>query len=618
MCGILGIVTVRGKELSVRRDVIVRMRDRLSHRGPDDAGLWRTGHVALAHRRLAILDPAHGSQPMTLVDERGQPSLVLTYNGEIYNHVELRRELTAAPFATTCDTETLLHALAEWGEGAVHRLRGMYAFALYDAQKEQLTLARDPLGIKPLYYAIVDVPGGKELVFASEPTAILDHPHMRVEPDWVTVSAYLSTIRTTLGRRSMFAGLNVLQPGEVLQCDLSGPELVVTITAAHDEQFDSELGDDYGEAVRLARSVMTESVQAHLLSDVPTCALLSGGLDSTITSVIASRHIDGLRTYCSGAVGEDGSDDFAFARLASQHIGTAHTDVVIGREDFAELWPWMVGRLGVPLSTPNEVAIYAVARELSKEAKVTISGEGADEFFAGYEPPLIAALRYIENPVDDAGGPLSPHRFYLQANSWIPIELKSQLLCEPIVQASERDGELVQCVREAFAAGGDGGDAGDGGDGMRDLEAHLRVQRRFNLTGLLGRLDTSTMLASVEGRTPFSDRVVAAFAGSLPFSHKFTSNGEGPNGQAVVTKRVLRDAFADMVPDSIRRRPKASFPLPFQGWLADQTHHLETSSTVREVFTEPAIGLLAADPQTNWLAAWPVLNIAIWLHTRWG
>ncbi len=609
MCGIVGVAVARGRLPSVGEAALARMRERLAHRGPDEAGLQFAGNVAFAHRRLSILDPAHGSQPMSLCDAAGRLRSLLTYNGEIYNHLELRRELErrGERFTTNCDTETLLRLLAREGAAALPRLRGMYAFALADLNRQELLLARDPLGVKPLYFARVHTGGGAELIFASEPTAILAHPRMTVEPDWVTASAYLSTIRTTLGERSLFAGVSVLQPGELLTCDLRDPHLPCRV-----EQHWSEPAADaehlsYEEAVAQGRRVLTDSVEAHLLSDVPLCALLSGGLDSTITTTLARPHVADLRTYCAGAIDDQTSEDFAFARGAAERLNTQHTEVGVTSEYFAQRWPWMIERLGVPLSTPNEVAIYAVAAALSADAKVTISGEGADELFAGYEPPLLAARRYLQHPFDEGGSPLGPAEALLQTISWIPRQMRAVVLREPLLAETHDDETLTREVERQFA---------QAGDGTRSLEAHLRVQRRMNLTGLLGRLDTATMLASVEGRTPFADRLVADFAARLPISFKFQAADESPGGVAR-SKRVLRDAFADVLPVSIRERPKASFPLPFQSWLADQAAVLETS-LAREVFTDAARQTLRFAANEQWILGWPILNLALWLERWWG
>ena len=610
MCGIVGVATSRGKTLSIDEKTAAYMRDVLAYRGPDDSGLYFKDNISLGHRRLAILDPEHGKQPMILPGEDGSSRFVICYNGEIYNHQELRHEITAdyARFTTTCDTETLIKLLAEKGMAVLPELRGMFAFGFVDILEQKLFLVRDPLGIKPLYYAFISTGGGKEVIFASEPVGILAHPHIKAEPDWVAVSSYLSTIRLTLGERSMFRGIQVLQPSEVLTVNLADPDLSVSsFFYADSSACDSLIHEgDSRDYETETRSVISESLRVHLLSDVPTCALLSGGIDSTITATLAADCVDGLRTYCAGAKGSNESDDFFYARLAAEKIGSLHTEVVVGRDDFSQLWLWMINKLGVPLSTPNEVAIYAVARKLSQNAKVTISGEGADELFAGYEPPLRAALAYI-NAVESGEAKVEPTEFYLDSFTWIPGKIKPQVLREEIWAKAFCDDYLYREVSSVFQRAG---------DGRKNLQVHLDVQKHFNLTGLLRRLDTATMLASVEGRTPFADRVVAEFAASLPLEYKCTG-GEFDDSE-MQTKLILRKAFSELVPEAICRRPKASFPLPFPEWMPDQAAILIDSSSAKEVFTEHARSLVAADPTTNWLLAWPMLNIVLWLNRWWG
>lgn len=594
MCGILGIATVRGRTPSLDDHEVIRLRDTMVHRGPDDAGLWRGENVLLAHRRLAVIDPTPaGHQPMT--DGR----FTLVYNGELYNNDELRREL-GCPFRSDCDTETVLLALARWGPAALARLRGMFALALYDSAEHRLLLARDPLGIKPLYYWIGDTPSGRELVFASDVNAILSHPAVPVRPDYATISSYLTTIRLVLGERTLFAGVRSLTPGQTLTIDLAGPEIEIergTIPRPTPPSFSPELGD---ESVGAVREAVVDSVTKHLRADVPTCCLLSGGLDSSIVAATARRVHPGLNTYCSGAESDDDGDDFAHARLVAAHLGTRHAEAPITRDLFARRWREMVCAMGLPLGTPNEVAINEVARCLRADGQVvTISGEGADELFAGYEMPMVQAAGFV------AEGVGSPGVFQIDAHAWVPRGAKSAVLNEAAWTDAEGDGRLVAFYEAEFARIASACDD--------PLACHLRFHQRVNLAGLLARLDTATMLESVEGRTPFADAHVAALARVLPMSALFTRDGE-----VVETKRVLRRAFAGDLPPEVVARPKASFPLPFQQWVADQIDVLHGSSFARALFTPPAIAMVCADPTRHWHLAWPMVNLALWGEHWWG
>ncbi len=618
MCGIFGIVARHGHSPSLDDGGVVRLRDLMERRGPDDAGLWRQENAVLAHRRLSVIDPTDaGKQPMATPDER----FVIVYNGELYNDAEIRRELLAQSavtggFQSSCDTETVLHAFATWGVDAIPRLRGMFAFAVYDRQEMALTLARDPLGIKPLYYHCT----GREIRFASDPRALLEHPDVSPRPNLRMVSAYLTTIRTVLGGETLFEDIYALGPGQRAEIHLRGatPETQVIDYWAGPPVEDS----DEIEAESVVRSVLEDSVRAHLRADVPTCALLSGGLDSSVTSLLAARDLDDLRTYCAGAI-DDASQpieetDLGCARRVAEFLGSAHAEASIGRDYFASTWPTMIEALGIPLSTPNEVAIYAVASRLREDGcVVTISGEGADELLAGYGPPMQHAWNFEQGSTPE----LSRGRFQLDSSAWIPVQAKHAILSDSISLTLEEDAWLVslyeseidRCAREA-------------GDRAVPLDTHLRFQRRVNLTGLLQRLDTATMLASVEGRTPFADARVAEAFERLPMSSKFEPDDDsidaGAGGAALATgtrtKVALRRAFARELPGFVVDRPKASFPLPFQKWVADQAPALHSSSFARDLFTTAAIETIAAEPTMHWRLAWPMINIALWGRRWWG
>jgi len=601
MCGIVGVLTSRANRVSIDEAALTRMRDRLAHRGPDDSGLHRPrSHVALAHRRLSVIDPGPaGHQPMTRPD-----GSTLVYNGELYNDAELRdhlRRTIGTDFATLCDTETVLELLASGDpRDTVPRMRGMFALAYYDAANDRLTIARDPLGIKPLYYWIgrTRTSDGTrtEVAFASECQALLEHPAIDGAPDFITISAYLTTIRTTLGRRTLYAGVNCVLPGEIIEFDLRGRDPVVTrSTPRWDVMREPPATDE----------TIGSSVAAHLRSDVPLCALLSGGLDSSIIASIASRQVDTpLRTFCSGAAdARHASDsDFAFARQVAEFLGTEHTEVPITRELFKERWPEMIARQALPLSTPNEVAINEVARAIrASGAAVTLSGEGADELFAGYEAPMAGAAAFV------AAGLPEPALFQLTSNAWAPPRVKSELLNEDAWRLVERDEPLFAHYHDEFAAIQADLEHSDTPPEDRPLRAHLHFQQRINLPGLLQRLDSATMLESVEGRTPIADQVVAAASRALPMQDLYRAESEQSPPE---TKIALRRAFSDL-PREVVNRPKASFPLPFQQWVADHATALD-NEFARALFRRSALDLVKADPATHWNVAWPMINLALW------
>jgi asparagine synthase (glutamine-hydrolysing) len=602
MCGICGVVTANGRGLEIPLARFLAMREALAHRGPDDAGLHEGAGALLGHRRLAVIDPGEGGrQPMATPDGR----FVLVYNGELYNDAEVRALLEAegVAFRSSCDTETVLHAAARWGAEAATRLRGMYALALWDSTRRVLLLGRDGFGMKPLHWAHA----GGEFVFASEAHALFEHPGLAARPDWGGIWAYAATVRTAVESRTMFEGVHAVRPGEWLSVDCSGSSCAV-----ESRVFRASVSARGG--LGSIRETIEDSARRHLRSDVPWCSLLSGGLDSTILAALVMREAGRLRTYVSGCpeAGNGAADDFAFARTAADAIGTFHDEVAVDRGGFLERWGWMVDRLGTPLSTPNEVAIFEVASRLRGDGHVvTLSGEGADELFGGYDLPIAGAIGHVRARPDANGD--EDGAFALASASWLTSAQRGVFMRADFASLADRDGPLESVYAGAFrglldevAAEFDGS-----GRGERRVQAFLRMLRRFNLTGLLGRLDTATMLASVEGRTPFADAEVAMAAERLALAVKF---GEGDPPR---TKIPLREGFTDLVPASIVTRPKRSFPLPFEGWLAPMAGVVRASDLVAEIYTPAAVEFVWSDPARSWNLAWPMANLALWGERWW-
>lgn len=611
----------------------------LSHRGPDSDGIWDGGHVLLGHRRLAVIDPSGaGSQPMHFDDASAKQAGVLVYNGELYNTGVIRdalRERGAAWPDARSDAKWMGRALLEFGEGATSHsrlLRGMFAVGFIDFRSHRFILARDPLGIKPLYYSRVVAAGITHVAFASELPALVSLvsalTHTSPQPDMIAVSAYLTTIRTTLGQRTMFQGCKAVLPGQTLSFDLESDSLVCRVftrtpTTTGDAEsrrsrprIASELSDS--DIVEGTRAIVTDSVLSHLESDVPRCSLLSGGLDSAIIAAIAAEKVRSqgqpLQTFCAGARdGDIEGPDFAFARAFAKQLGTRHHEAPVTQADFAHAWPMMVRQLGLPLSTPNEVAIHAVSKLLrANGCVVALSGEGADELFCGYDTSLDMAFAYEQGAVD-------PGFFTLNANAWVPLDAKASLLSEGALEASVQDEALTTWYREEFAR------ASAERENDHPLQPHARFLRRVNLLGLLQRMDTATMLAGVEGRTPFADARVMDWAEALPLSAKF----EVDRSKAMRTKRVLRAAFADVVPPEILSRPKASFPLPFEKWIAANGFFESLSRTTgcasllesdfaMHVFNRDGLNTVVSLAKTHWHLAWPMFNLLLWGNRWWG
>ncbi len=584
MCGILALI---GRDPG--DGAVLLMRETMTHRGPDGAGLWRGTGVVLAHRRLAVIDTRDAAlQPMHSSCGRH----VIAYNGEMYNDNQLREALGREPssYRTSCDTETLVELLASSGPEALRALRGMYAFVWADLNRRRLIACRDPLGIKPLYWART----GQSVTVASEIGAILAHPEFAVRPDMLGVSAYLSTARVELDDRTMFEGVRVLRPGEVLEFDLDDWRAEPVRSAVPAPPARSEAC-----AVDI-RNAVEQSVLAHLRTDVPICSLLSGGLDSTIIAGVASQALPGLRTYCAGSDADEG--DPLAARQVARELGTLHAETIIDREMFLTTWRETVGATGLPMCTPNEVAIRLISRRLRADGHVVaLTGEGADELFGGYELPLRLACEHI------ASGNARPGLFQLESNAWLSTQMKQAVLAPGVLRQMGGDEPIAAIFERLFAESRT--------HATSDLDSHLRFQRRVNLTGLLRRLDSMTMLESVEGRTPLTDREVLAVAESVPTARLYDPDAE-PMSQR--TKRALREAYRGRVSDVAMDREKASFPLPFQKWMARAGGVLTESGFAKQAFTPAAVHAVVGDTENLWNLAWPMMNLALWGERWWG
>lgn len=614
MCGLLGWIGPPGARAEERRTSFERALARLDHRGPDGRGVRAEGAALLGHTRLAVRDPGAPGAAQPMVSPCGR--WVLVYNGELYDDAALRAALEpevqaatgGAGFETRCDAETLLWLLSLRGIGALDRLRGMYALALLDVRDGVLWLARDPLGIKPLVHTVTSEGA---FAFASEPAALLELDGVTAAPDLEMVSAYLATSRRSLFGRTLFSGVHSVRPGEVIRVDLEAPWRGGRVVADAG-RFAAQV--EHAEDARdRARALVQDSVRAHLVADRPLCALLSGGLDSAIVTQLAaaSRGAEGLATWCA-AGHEDGADigpDPAAARLVAARVGTSHEAVPVDRGTFVRQWREHVTHLAQPLSTPNEVAISEISRAIrASGAVVALTGEGADELFGGYDGVLTAfdAHEAARVAVGD-GHELSSARFHLEATSWVGPAAQEDVLRPELAGASSF---LIRAMEREFET-----QRLAAGPRATRLEAHLRLQRVSNLTALLERLDGATMRHGVEGRTPFADLRVAAFADRLPMEQKFSLDGPP---EARGSKLVLRRAFADEVPPEVLSRPKASFPLPFDRWSAPVTARLMSSEFLREVVSREALADVVRRPAERWQLAWLLGNLALFGEVAFG
>jgi len=364
MCGILGVVAPDGKPLGIDQSQLISMRDRMTARGPDDAGLFLNQNVAFAHRRLAIRDLAGGTQPW--ISDDGH--CVLVYNGEIYNDSELRQELIQKghQFRTRSDTEVVMAAYQEWGKASLSKLNGMFAFGIYDFRTRSLLLARDRFGIKPLFLSEVQ----QSIVFSSSISAILQHPEIVKAPNFSVISHYLTTFRITLGRETVYRGIWQLMPGELLEFKSGN----VQIEKYWDYPETHENSLNYEETTAELKAGLSDSVRKRLVSDVPVGMFVSGGVDSNVLACLVRNETTApMIGQCGGGAG-DSSDDFKYAQRCAEHVQFDYGEVQVSANDYLDAWQQLLDQYETPVSTPSDVVIFRIAQELKQHVGVALGG----------------------------------------------------------------------------------------------------------------------------------------------------------------------------------------------------------------------------------------------------
>jgi asparagine synthase (glutamine-hydrolysing) len=552
MCGICGAMSLRPPgpgEPAITEPAVIRMRDAMLHRGPDDEGTFVDDGIGLGHRRLSIIDLSGGHQPMASPDK----TVWITYNGEIYNFQELRDELEARglDFRTKSDTEVIVRGYEAYGDAVVERLRGMFAFAIWDARRRRLLLARDPLGVKPIYYT--QTPGGVFL-FASEIRALLTWPGVRAELDPDALWDYLGH-RYVPGPRTMFKGIAKLPAGHLAVVS----EGDLTIRSYWDVPLDGETWSE-AECVATFRELVTDSVRRELVGDVPLGVFLSGGLDSTtVTGLMAGMVSEPVRTFCVGYKTDQGVNERPYARLAAERFRTLHREVEVGLDEFWQLLPEAVASMEEPVAEAPSVSLLQLSRFTREHVTVVLSGEGADENLGGYAiyrqmlrtRPLgrlpkadrltgLTASHRAARILDRIGRGIDDYR---GVSSLFTIRERQRLLGR---RAPAVDSGAVYFERTRR---------------LPPLQRMLYYDQKVWLPDdLLVKADKMTMAASLELRVPFLDHKVVEWAWRVPRSLKIRGD---------VGKVLLRQAFADLVPAPILSREKVGFTVGGGARFAD-------------------------------------------------
>jgi asparagine synthase (glutamine-hydrolysing) len=560
MCGICGFVDDTGRRADL--DVLIRMRETLQHRGPDGAGHYIDGALGLAHRRLSIIDPLNGRQPMQSDDG----ALTVVFNGEIYNYVELGAELAAdRPLRTASDTEVILRAFERFGPACVERFNGMFAIAIWDRRARRLWLARDRAGVKPLYYTIQ----GGTFAFASEIKSLLAHPAIGAEVEPEAVDEFM-TYGYVQSPRTIVRGIYRVPEGHTLTWQSGRIEL----QRYWQQRFEPDETIADADHERNLRELLDDSIRLRLRSDVPIGVLLSGGVDSSAVAALLARKVGRIKTFSVGFARDDHGDQFnelRQARMVADAIGSEHHELVVDERQFCEFMPQLAYYMDEPVTEAAAVPLYFLSALAAQHVKVVLSGEGADELFGGYpvyrRMQLMARYRRL---VPGAARRLLAAGAHA-LNDDARVDKYLALACEPLEQSylnahlyDLREREQLYRPEYLNTLGGRNPrrssarlfvEAGD----VDDLSRMLYVDARSWLPNdILIKSDRMSMAASIELRVPFLDYRLIEYAARIPSRLKIRRG---------VSKWILKRAVRDLLPAAIVARGKMGFPTPIGAML---------------------------------------------------
>jgi asparagine synthase (glutamine-hydrolysing) len=608
MCGIVGCLALAA-DAAPDQAWVASATQRIAHRGPDDEGFYSDHDVAVGYKRLAIIDLSQGGhQPMRSADGR----YWMVFNGEIYNYVELGAELReqGVVLRSTCDSEVLLETYARVGKDVVHRLRGMFAFAIWDSRARELFCARDRFGIKPFYYRLD--PGLRMLRFASERKALADPGELRdLDPD--ALRRYLS-FEYVPPPATLTPPVQVLPPGHAMVARPDGALDVYRYWRADLRPASAPSGATPGAIL----DVMRDSVAVHLRSDAPLGAFLSGGIDSAAICALAAGHRPDLLTFTVGFERE-GYSEIDRARETAAAIGVKSVPYVISQEEFFRYLPRIIWHLDDPMVDMSAVPLWFLAREASKKVKVVLSGEGSDELFGGYfiyyQPGVVRAGEHLPGwsklPLQRAAALIPPGvrgKGLLERTStplrrrYIGNPGRGDLITGPARPGPGSPFDVTDPVYDQAKA-----------IKLDDVSTMQLVDINTWLPGdILLKADRMTMAHSLELRVPFLDREVMAVAARLAREEKI---GGG------TTKRALRAAMSEVLPQPVVERAKLGFPVPIGHWLKGDAYGfadrvLREAQTDQWVNRKAALDLLqafrAGDPVVSWRQPWVLIVFSLW------
>jgi asparagine synthase (glutamine-hydrolysing) len=626
MCGIAGIFEF-DQDAHVDSGVLRRMCNVMAHRGPDDEGLLVDGRIGLGMRRLSIVDLATGHQPIS--NEDG--SIWVVFNGEIYNHRSLREQLITRGhrYRTQSDTETIVHLYEEYDKDCVQHLRGMFAFAIWDAKRKSLFIARDRLGIKPLYYHRAP----NIFIFGSEIKVLLAYPRLHPGFNRGSLPEYLA-FGYLSGEETFYTGVNKLMPGHRLEIDELGNirieqywELpLLAEDQAHDERY----------YVETYRELLEGAVSSHLMSDVPLGVFLSGGLDSSTVAALTTKIRRGpIQTFSVG-YSEQTYSELPYARTVAEHLGSEHHEVLVSREEFFAILPKLIWHEDEPIAWPSSVALFFVAELARAHVKVVLTGEGSDETLAGYSRYAFTlkslAFDHLYRTLVPSG--IRRHlRDFIATSSWIAADTRrklshsflgldgeswTSLYFDNFFSTFDQKAQAALLKDEfhdqVFSSSAYRNVAGYWEKSSGDLlQRLLYTDIKTYLVELLMKQDNMSMAASIESRVPFLDHVLVEWATRVPASVQI---------RGMAGKQILKKAMEGLLPREIIYRRKLGFPTPWSGWLVgtqlDSMEQLllEPRSISRGFFNRSVIEQLFREHRHQYRdhydGIWRLLNLELW------
>ncbi|MBQ6494666.1 MAG: asparagine synthase (glutamine-hydrolyzing) [Bacilli bacterium] len=597
MCGINGIISKnKNKENQIKK-----MNDRIIHRGPESEGTYIDENIALGHRRLAIIDLKTGNQPIYNEDE----SMVIIFNGEIYNYKEIKEELKNHTFKTNSDTEMLIHGYEEWGVELLQKLRGMFAIAIYDKKKKELFLARDHFGIKPLYYYNNN---NNTMLFSSEIKAFLDHPDFKKELNEEMLGAYL-TFSFIPGPKTIFKNVYKLKPGHYMLINVETREY--KIEQYFDMKF-SNTDESFESISNQISEAMKESVKYHLISDVEVGSFLSSGIDSSYLVSLAKPD----KTYTVGFTNKKYSE-IDNAKELCQMLGINNTSAIITKEEYMNVLDDVYYHLDEPTSDACSIAVYFLSQMASKDLKVVLSGEGADELFGGYNS-------YDDNPYTKL--PLGIRRFIraicklLPKNKYTRYLIRRGMSLEESYASVNRnfyDDELKDILKNNNYLKNQDilKETYEKYKNENEINKKLAIDIKYWLPdNIFNIVDKMTTTFSLESRVPYTDIEVFKISSKLNKNHKIR------NG---MTKAALREAAKKDIPNESYKKKKLGFPVPVREWIKEDDFYEEikkefNSEIADKLFNKNKIIKLLEDHKNNkkdnYRRIWAIYSFIKWYN----